>query len=348
MKVLHVISGLRGGGAEHFVLELCRQSLKEKEKEKDIEMNVLTLSGADEIIHKFRGAGIKVFTTSDTAKQNRRLKALKGFRILLKHPHDVVHAHMFHACMVACFAKLFRPSLKIIFTLHNNYVPQLHRRLFLFLTQPLRKTDIIFPGMQRKWYQKKKSVVVANGINVTRFNHLHIDKPPLFTCAFIGRLNDEKNPLFLVELAKSLLPEHNFIIRIAGDGPLKTKLNEMIAEQNLGDHFQLLGHVDDVADLLAECHCLLIPSLWEGMPLVLLEAGASGIPVIATPVGNIPSLLNNTNGYIGNTENFRKMAIEMMDNYGEALIRARRLMQKVNDDYGIKKSYQQHLQIYRQ
>ena len=60
MKVLHVISGLRSGGAEHFVLDLCRRSINDDE----IEMSVLTLSGADDISYKFREAGIEVLTTS--------------------------------------------------------------------------------------------------------------------------------------------------------------------------------------------------------------------------------------------------------------------------------------------
>jgi glycosyltransferase involved in cell wall biosynthesis len=341
MKVLHVISGLRGGGAEHFVLELCRQCSKDKEAE----VSVLTLSGADEISHKFREAGINVISTS-AKKSSRSVNAFKGFRILLKHPHTIVHAHMFHACMVACFAKLLRPSIKIIFTLHNNHIPQLHRRLLLFLTRPLRAEDIIFPGMRRKWFQKSDSVVISNGINLERFMHLHIDKPPLFTCAFVGRLAEEKNPLFLIDLAKSLLPEHNFMFRVAGEGPQRKQLEQSIAEHKLHGHFTIRGYVEDVPALLAESHCLLIPSYWEGMPLVLLEAAAAGIPVIATPVGNIPSLINRENGYLGDTELFKTMITDVMDTYGDALIKARRLMHDVVDRYGIQNIYRQHQEIY--
>src|SRR5689334_9267591 len=187
-------------------------------------MSVLTLSGADDISYKFREAGIEVLTTSVANKNSRGLNAFKGFRKLLGYSGNVIHAHMFHACVIACCAKMFRPSLRVVFTLHNNYVPQLHRRILLYLLRPLRNADVVFPGMNRKWYQKTKPVTIANGIDVSRFMHLHIDKPPLFTCAFVGRLSAEKNPLFLIELAKSLLPEHNFIFRVAGEGPQKKQL----------------------------------------------------------------------------------------------------------------------------
>lgn len=344
MKVLHVISGLRGGGAEHFVLELCRQALKDKEAN----MSVLTLSAADEISNKFTQAGVNVITTTTFEKSKRGIKALKGLRIILRQPHNVIHAHMFHACFIACCAKLLRPSLKIIFTLHNNHIPQFHRRILLFLTRALRDTDIIFPGIARKWFQKRNAVVVSNGIDVSRFMNLHIDKPPLFTCAFIGRLSPEKNPLFLIELAKSLLPEHNFMFRVAGEGPQKNELKQAIADEKLQEHFLIHGHVDDVTTLLAESHCLLIPSLWEGMPLVLLEAAAAGIPVIATPVGAIPAMLNKENGFLGPTNCFKSMITEVMDNYGDALIKARTLMHDVTDHYSIANIYQQHRALYLQ
>ena len=342
MKVLHVISGLRGGGAEHFVLSLCMQSAKDK----DIAMSVLTLSAADEISHKFHESGIDLISTS-SQKNSKGVNAFKGFRILLKHPDTIFHAHMFHACMIACFAKLLRPSSKIIFTLHNNHISQLHRQLLLFVTRPLRNIDIIFPGMTRKWFQKSEPVVIANGIEISRFNHAHGGKPPLFTCAFVGRLSEEKNPLFLVELAKSLLPEHNFLFRVAGEGPQRRQLEEAVVREKLQGHFNIHGHVDDVSSLLAESHCLLIPSHWEGMPLVLLEAGAAGIPIIATPVGNIPSILNQNNGYIGDVKAFRAMIIDVMDNYGVALIKARRLMHEVAERYSIANIYRQHREIYQ-
>jgi glycosyltransferase involved in cell wall biosynthesis len=115
-------------------------------------------------------------------------------------------------------------------------------------------------------------------------------------------------------------------------------LSRRVSEAKLDDHFVIHGHVDNVNRMLAECHCLLIPSVWEGMPLVLLEAGAVGIPVIASPVGNIPSLLNIENGYIGETDRFRLMVTEVMDNYGEALIRARQLMHRFTIDIAFKTS----------
>ncbi|HUQ67149.1 MAG TPA: glycosyltransferase family 4 protein [Flavitalea sp.] len=344
MKVVHIISGLRGGGAEHAVLELCRRSLHDK----DVDMSVVSLSAADDISFKFRQAGIIVSSASSDKSSKRAINAFKGFTMLLKHPSNIFHAHMFHACIVACFVKFFRPRVKIIFTLHNNHVPQLHRQLLMFIFRPLRRADIIFPGMRVKWFQKKHTIMIPNAVDTTAFLHLQETKPAIFTCAFIGRLSQEKNPLFLVELAMSLLPEHNFIIRVAGDGPLKNELIRRVAHHDLHKHFIIHGHVHDTSLMLSQCHCLLIPSLWEGMPLVMLEAGASGIPVIATAVGNIPSILNNNNAFVGDISNFNKLVIDVMENYGNALLKARQLMKIVIEEYDIEQSYARHMKVYWQ
>ncbi|MBL7698897.1 MAG: glycosyltransferase [Chitinophagaceae bacterium] len=340
MKVLHVISGLRSGGAEHFVLGLCRQS----KKDPGTEMSVLTLGTVDDISHKFREAGIEVITAPGNKPNNRSFKAFSAFRILLRQPHKIIHAHMFHACVIACCVKLFRPSIKIVFTLHNDHVSHFHRRIFLFFTRSLRKTDVVFPGMKRKWFQKSKPAIVANGIDVAQFSFSD-EKPPGFLCAFVGRLNHEKNPLFLVELAKAFRGKP-LRISVAGDGPLRTALEQKILSENLSRHFNVMGNLDDVTILLSRCHCLLIPSLWEGMPLVLLEAAASGVPVIATPVGVIPSLVSDDEGYVGELHTFPGMLTKVIENYDEALAKAQRLKQKIIASYSIERSYSLYKSIY--
>ena len=342
MKVVHVISGLNAGGAEHFVFELCKYALSRN----DADMSVLSLSAASTINEHFNKAGIRLLNAHPSS--SRKTKAASAFSTLIKAKAHVIHAHMFHACFIACCVKLFRPKTKIVFTLHNNFVSQWHRRIILYFTRFLRSADIVFPGLAVKWYQKKKSVVIPNGINIDRFLHLNTDKPPLFTCCYIGRLSDEKNPLFLIDLAKALVADHNFLIRVAGEGPLKEDLIESIQEEKLSEHFTVEGYVEDVAALLAESHCLLLPSLWEGMPLVVLEAGAAGVPIIATPIGNITSLLNESNGFVRELDNFPQAVEQVMNNYGDALIKARAFMHTVHKEYNLANCYERHLHVYRQ
>ena len=82
--------------------------------------------------------------------------------------------------------------------------------------------------------------------------------------------------------------------------------------------------------------------------MVLLEAGAMGVPVVATPVGNIPFLLNNGNGYVGTIDEIPGLVVEVMNNYDEALKKARNLMRNVHENYNIGQSYLSLVAVYRQ
>jgi glycosyltransferase involved in cell wall biosynthesis len=341
MTITHVISGLRAGGAEHFVLALCKQSAADS----NTTMDVLSLGGADDIGDKFKNAGISIARSSGN-NSLRAYNALKGVRLLLdKKPH-ILHAHMFHACMVACIVKILRPRWRIVFTLHNNHVPQLHRRLLLWATKFLRDVDIIFPGMHIKWFQKSDAIPVRNGIDLLPYYGSRNSSSSVFTCAFIGRLDTEKNPLHLVTIAKSLASKFDFTIKVAGDGPLLSHLVSVIKSEGLEQHFQVLGYVENASRVVATSHCLLLPSLWEGLPMALLEAGACGVPVVATPVGGICSLVDTESGFLCPLGEFPAVIEWIRNNYHAALAKAARLKQLVIRDYNIRDSYRHHLTVY--
>lgn len=339
MKVLQIISGLSAGGAEHFVLELCKQSRLVP----GTHMDVLTMSAVDEISYKFKEAGIEIIAPSS---HNRKpLKAFHALRVLFKQPHSIFHAHMFHACIIACIARIFRPSVKVVFTLHNNHVPQWHRQLLLFLTRPLRHTDIIFPGLKRKWFQKKDAIEIPTGIDFSRY-HASQQKPEVFTFLFAGRLEPEKNPLYLISFSKSLQHKFRFHINVAGDGSLRNELEQRIKTEKLEQYITLHGHVNDITAFLSRGHCLLLPSLWEGMPMIVLEAAASSLPVITTPAGSIPQIISADEGYIGDTDQFPELADRVINNYGEALTKAESLQQKIKTVSSIGTVYAQHIHVY--
>lgn len=334
MTVVHLVSGLHGGGAEQVILDLCKLSLHDPR----VEMKVLLLSNIDDVAWKFREAGIEVVYPMQSYKQLLHLQKSQ--------PNLLLHAHLYYAGVAAAILKLIRPGTRIIFTLHNTRLPGLHKRLMLFLTKSLRNKDIIFPGTTPAWYQRKDAIPIANGIDLSIFRYLNKVKPARFTFLFAGRLEKQKNPLFLVELAATLKGKHSFVIRIAGEGPLRKSLEDKIDEKGLAGYFEMLGFRNDVPDLLASAHCLLLPSLWEGMPLIVLEAAAAGTPVIATPVGNLASIINDSNGYLGKPEDFKAMIRDLMENYPAAILKAGRLKEDARSHFGLHDAYQEHLENY--
>jgi glycosyltransferase involved in cell wall biosynthesis len=341
MTIIHLTVGLGGGGAESFLLEISK-SIKKNPGTKVV---IVTLTSISTIAYKFDAENIQYISLGIKGVKDFFLKFERFLNILKKHDSCIVHAHMFHAAMAACLAKLFRPNIRIVFTLHTNFVKQAYRKWLLFVTKKLRSADIIFSPDSRRWYHKKNAITIANGIDTSKFN-LENTTSDTFTCLFLGRLAEPKNPLYLIELVNRLKDRFKFKILVAGTGPLKTDLEEQIRKYKLEEYFSLLGFTDNIPKLLSKAHCLIMPSLWEGMPMAILEAGAAGVPIVATPVGSIPSILNTENAYLGNLDEFHLLLEKVMLEYKFSLKKAEELRRKIYDDYDISKSAKKHLELY--
>jgi glycosyltransferase involved in cell wall biosynthesis len=116
-------------------------------------------------------------------------------------------------------------------------------------------------------------------------------------CLSVGRLASEKNPLLLVETLATLRrlnPRWRLVI--AGDGPLRPALEEAVAEAGLGSAVALMGEVPNgprLWELYRSSHAFLHVSLTEGLPQVLVEAQAAGLPVVATDVGGVGAVIGS-------------------------------------------------------
>ncbi|MFN2516127.1 MAG: glycosyltransferase [Pyrinomonadaceae bacterium] len=110
----------------------------------------------------------------------------------------------------------------------------------------------------------------------------------------VGRMSREKGLLDLVSAVgelRRLNPELKFKLVIVGDGPERERVERLAAELDISERMVLAGHVDDVRAFYALAHVLALPSHSEGSPLVLLEAMAAGVPIVATRVGGVPEMV---------------------------------------------------------
>ena len=340
MTIIHLLIGLGGGGAEHLVLELAKQN-----KLAGNRVIVVGITSINLIEDKFRAYDIE-YTSLKIDKISTAIPGIRKFlKILKKYPSSIIHAHMFHAGLLACVGKLFMPSSRIAFTLHTNYVKALYRRFLLYATRSIRDVDIIFSQESKKAYHKNRFVVIPNGIDTKKYQVL-TRLPETFNCLFLGRLQEPKNPLYLVELVLKLKDKHKFIINVAGSGHLTEELKNRIKQNNLEDWFVFLGFSRDIPNLLAKSHCMIMPSLWEGMPISILEAGAAAVPIVSTPVGSIPSILNDENAYLSDLDSFHLHLAKVIDNYPLAKSKAQKLKALVLSDYDIKNTANKHHYLY--
>jgi glycosyltransferase involved in cell wall biosynthesis len=117
---------------------------------------------------------------------------------------------------------------------------------------------------------------------------------------YVGRMSPEKNPLGFIALAEQLterLPDLRF--RMFGEGPQLKDVQERLRVSKAAGVIKLDGYIPHVRDAMQMIDCLIVPSILDGRPNIIMEANACGVPVIGAPVGGIPELIDEgVNGFI--------------------------------------------------
>ena len=118
--------------------------------------------------------------------------------------------------------------------------------------------------------------------------------PPRWIIGAAGRLSPEKGFGVLIDAAARVLkdrPDAGFVL--FGDGPLRTDLQRQVAERGIGDRFVFAGFHKDLSRFLPNLDLAVMSSFTEGLPVILLETGAAGVPCVATSVGGIPEVIDD-------------------------------------------------------
>jgi sugar transferase (PEP-CTERM/EpsH1 system associated) len=146
-----------------------------------------------------------------------------------------------------------------------------------------------------------KTLMIANGVDTERFRPGPIrsktDAEP-FVIGTVGRIQDVKNQSGLIDaflLLREMLPEHRQRLRLAivGNGPLLPMITEKVRTAGLEGTVWLPGSRTDIAELMRGFDLFALPSIAEGTPVTILEAMATGLPVVATRVGGIPEVVDD-------------------------------------------------------
>jgi glycosyltransferase involved in cell wall biosynthesis len=138
----------------------------------------------------------------------------------------------------------------------------------------------------------RKLVVIPNGVDAARFAEASpADLVPFGiprsarTLLFVGRLDFQKGPELLIEAADRVLTAHaDAHVLLVGDGPLRARLAAQAQQTAVADRIHFAGARSDVPMLMRASYALVLPSRWEGLPNVVLEAMSAGLPVVATAV----------------------------------------------------------------
>ncbi len=347
IRVLQLITGLSIGGAEKVLLDLCGTLDRNK-----IETFVIGLNDEDDLKEDFESKGIYVQMLDMKKTPANLFKVYKVLaQFIQEHEIDIIHAHMFHPLVFAYLLKMKNPKLKIVFTSHSENIGGKFREFFTSILKNYRDTDIVFSKEMINKMYKEDTIVIANGVNVAVFAEA-LEKKTVFTFLSVGVLRPGKNQSFLASCAKYLKDRgYDFQIDIVGagdaSGDTSEEIKEEIRKSDVEDKINMLGTRRDIPQLLQRAHCLILPSLFEGLPIVILEAGAARLPILSTPVGAIPNIINEHTGYLEALDHFAEKMEYILTHYEEASAKAECFYEKVNDEFSIERMARSHEEIYQ-
>lgn len=268
---------------------------------------------------------------------------------------DVVHSHEF-AMAVYGTAAAHRLRIPHVISLHGNQrmLDRLRRRMALrWAIRNSSATVAVSHATQvhvheRLGMREPGVQVIRNGVPVPEGDRLSTRKslgisPHELLFFGAGSLVERKGFHVLVEALGRLsrdgrLPER-WALLIAGEGSYQATIEETIARENLGDRVRLLGYRLDIADLQAAADVFCMPSLWEGLPLAVLEGMFAGNPIIATRTSGIPEAISHgVEGLLvepGNAAELASAIDELVQNRDRAANLGRAAHQRAHAEFTI-------------
>ena len=158
----------------------------------------------------------------------------------------------------------------------------------------------------------KRIAVIGNGVDWDQFEKVKVRKASPFKILFVGRLHPQKGLVYLAEAVKIVVKKYPQVyVVIVGEGPKKQGLKKYIKKIGVSKYFIFKGMIFG-GELIKEyksSHLFVLPSVYEGLPLTLLEAWAAKLPVVATKVGEVSNLIQNgVNGVLVEPANSNELA----------------------------------------
>jgi glycosyltransferase involved in cell wall biosynthesis len=306
LSISYLVPSLNYGGSETLLLTF----LKYLDKTKFVP-EVHSFYDNGKLVSEFRENGITVFEWN--APRRDPVTFLRMLRFMRRRKYDILHTHIFdwQGRVIALFA-----GIPVIITTYHlvsdwdltgNFVRYLKVKLDSLTSRLNDKIIVVGEDVKRSAIQKgkipaEKIVTVQNGIDVNAFcdssdgegirSELGLNDRRIIIA--IGRLVEQKGHTWLIEAANILRKDYPDIsVLIVGEGDLKDTLESQIRDNGLEGTVKLLGARRDIQKLLAISELYVMPSLFEGLPITLLEAMAAGKPIVATEVDGIRNVLRN-------------------------------------------------------
>lgn len=295
MKILQVIYGLNVGGAETFVYNILSE-LNEEKYQVDfvVQDSNFTNIKLYELCKK-KGCNIYIIP-----KFNRNIIGhIIAIKKIISKDYDVLHIHMNALINIAPILLAKDKNNKIIIHSHstcNNQGGIIARFLHSFNKKIINNITTINLACSKdagEWlFGEKDFKILSNAIDIEKFkfNKYKRDKvrnelgiTDEIVIGHIGRFVEVKNHKFIVDVFSEYIKQNiNSKLVLVGDGPLKSQIEEYTKASGIRDNVCFVGNQQNVDEFYSSFDCLLFPSLFEGLPFVLVEAQAAGLTIISS------------------------------------------------------------------
>lgn len=292
-KILHVYPQLNIGGTEMVMLNIIRSLDKQKYSVDILVQKKGTFEDA------FINEGVKIYYIS---KGSKYFKEVESF--LNKKHYDIIHTHTSSEMgEILRISKRIKIPIRIAHS-HNSRV-DLNKIFYLykiFRSHKIEKNANVFLACSleaAKWLfptKYRQAVILKNAVETEKFKfnieNRNIIRKNLnfsdddFIVGMVSRISKEKNHIFIFNIIKDIIKQNTKIkFLIIGDGPQKENLEAIIKEQKLYDNVYMLGSKNEIEKYLSAMDLFILPSLFEGLGISVIEAQYNGLySIVSTGV----------------------------------------------------------------
>jgi glycosyltransferase involved in cell wall biosynthesis len=308
LRILQISHDLKPGGLQRVVLDLAVGL-----NAMGHEAHVCSLRGPGPLLAELADREVPTFALPWPEKGPDRLLFLKVLRLLRVQHYDVVHTHNTQAFLDGGLAAALARVPARVHTDHARPFPDKLRYMVMERVAALAYHKVVGVSQHTaenlRRYEKiaeRRLAVIPNGIDGARYRAARdqADVGALrrqaglegFSRVFgLGvRLEEQKGVGNLIDAMPEILARHpDAGLAIAGGGSLEGALKARVRSLGIEDNVRFLGSFANLESFYPLIDFFVLPSLWEGLPLCLLEAMSLGLPIVATAVGGVGELLGN-------------------------------------------------------
>lgn len=320
-KVVEILPDLGNGGAEKLVVDIMTNVDKAKcditlvvmfDQQDTKYYKYLQECGAKVIcLHKKSGLDISMF-----GRMSKYLKSLQP---------DIIHTHRYVNMYVLPYM-IRHKKQRMIHTVHSVATKELgskYRKIMNWLyhhrdVRPVAIGGIVHDSIAKEYHLQDNQILdINNGVDLAKYAS-SATRQNVNNFVAVGRMTSAKNyPLMLRSFKRVLESYPDKSLTILGDGELEQDIHSLAESLGLMDNVKFAGNVPNVAEYLGAADCFVMSSDYEGLPLSMVEAMASGLPVVATKAGGVVDLVTDgEQGYlceVGNEQDLADSIIKMIN-----------------------------------